>query len=217
MVKFRGGWAATRPVRAAIAAGAIGGLIAGGFGSRLAMWIVAIVDGDTEGRLTDSGATVGEITVGGTLQLFLLTMIAGVIGGLLFAGSRRWIPATHVPKGLVFGLALMIVPGIVIFNPDNPDLQMFEPVLLFHALFVGIFVLYGLIVASIAKRLHPERPRSPSPERARRAVAREVIVLTGLLGLHLFVAGGIREGEGTCLAVDGRGGCAVRPADSDGS
>ena len=105
------------------------------------MRLVAIVDGDADGRLTDSGATVGEVTVGGTLELFLATTIAGMIGGLLYVGIRRWIPATHVPKGLVFGLAVMIVPGIVVFTTANLDLQLFEPVLLFHALFIGIFLL----------------------------------------------------------------------------
>ena len=65
----------------------------------------------------------------GTFQLFLVTTIAGVVGGLLYRSIRRWIPATHVPKGLVFGLLVMIVPGIIVFNPDNPDFQLFEPVL----------------------------------------------------------------------------------------
>ena len=111
----------------------------------------------------------------------------------------------------------MIVPGIVVFNTDNPDLQLFEPMLLFHALFVGDFVLYGTIVAAVAERLHPARPRPPSPARAGRAITREAAALVALIGLHVFVAGGILEGEGTCLAVDGNGGCARRPADGDDS
>ncbi len=216
MDAFRAVWAKTRSIRAAIAAGALGGLVAGGIGSRVAMRVVAIVDGDSEGRLTDSRARVGEFTVGGTLGLFVVTTIAGVLGGFLYLGIRRWIPATHVPKGLVFGLAVMIVPGIVVFNPDNPDLQMFEPVLLFHALFIGIFLLYGMIVASVAEALHPARPRPPSPRRAGRAIAREAAVLVVLVGLHLFIAGSILEREGTCLFADGKGGCKLRPTDGEG-
>ena len=43
-------------------------------------------------------------------------------------------------------------------------------------------------------------------------------MLLVLVGLHLFIAGGMLEVEGTCLAVDGKGGCALRPtSDDDGT
>jgi hypothetical protein len=211
MTRLRALWSRTRFLRAAVAAGAVGGLVAGGIGGRLVMRLMALVDSETDGQLTDSGATVGAITLGGSLQLVLVTMIAGVVGGLLYVGIRRWIPATRVPKGLVFGLLVMIVPGIIVFNPDNPDFQLFEPVLLLHGLFVGIFLVYGMMVVAVTEALDPAPVRASSPGHARWALAREVAVLVVLLGLHVFMAGGMLEGEGTCLAVDGRGGCALRP------
>ena len=203
----------TRVLRAAVIAGAIGGLVAGGVGGRVVMRLVALVDGETDGQLTDSGATVGAFTVGGTLGFGMVATIAGVLGGLLYVGIRRWIPATHIPKGLIFGLFVMIVPGILVFNPDNPDFQVFEPVLLFHALFVGIFLLYGLLVSTVAEAVYPLPTRHATPGHPRRAIAREVMVLVMLLGLHVFIVGGMLESEGTCLVADGKGGCALRPAD----
>ena len=180
MNRFDALWTRTQFLRAAISAGAVGGLVAGGVGGRVAMRLV-------------------------------VTTIAGVVGGLLYRSIRRWIPATHVPKGLVFGLVVMIVPGIIVVNPDNPDFQLFEPVLLFHALFVGIFLLYGLLVVAVAEVLDPAPVRASSPGHPRRAMAREVAVLVVLLGLHVFIAGGMLEMKGPAWPSTGRGGARSAP------
>ena len=44
MPRFRALWSRTRFLRAAVAAGAVGGLVAGGIGGRLVMRLVALID-----------------------------------------------------------------------------------------------------------------------------------------------------------------------------
>lgn len=51
-----------------------------GLGSRLAMRIVALLNGEAEGTLTDGGETVGAITAGGTIGLVIF---GGALSGFL--------------------------------------------------------------------------------------------------------------------------------------
>ena len=59
--------------------GLIVGLIVGGIGSRAAMRLMAMTSPAARGLETDFGATVGEITLGGTLSLLLSRRIAGTL------------------------------------------------------------------------------------------------------------------------------------------
>jgi hypothetical protein len=70
------------------------GAVFGGVGGRIIMRIVALIDQSAYGVRTDSGATVGEITVGGTIALTIVTILAGIICGvsstdLTWANPRR--------------------------------------------------------------------------------------------------------------------------------
>ena len=68
--------------------GALAGLIAGGVGSRLAMRMMAATStAAVQGTETEFGATVGEISFGGTLFLFIAGAILGAGGGLIYMGS----------------------------------------------------------------------------------------------------------------------------------
>ena len=171
------------------------------------MRVAGIIDESQAGNLTDSGATVGEFTLGGTLELLIITSVFGVFGGILYLGIRRWIPSSFVPKGLTFGAAVLIVPGATVFNEDNPDLQIFEPVLLILPFFWVLFLLYGTIVARLAHELHPEAPRTLPPTRRNKVI--EALMVVVLVSFNIAVAVGIKEHEGTCLAPDGVGGCAI--------
>jgi hypothetical protein len=80
-------------VASAIAPGFIAGLIVGGLGSRIAMRVMALTSTDTvQGTETDFGATVGQISLGGTIFLLLAGGAIGVLGALIFLALRRWLP-----------------------------------------------------------------------------------------------------------------------------
>jgi hypothetical protein len=55
--------------------GASVGLVIGGVGGRLAMRVIADADPSTFGLGTASGATIGTVTVGGTLNVLVQTGI----------------------------------------------------------------------------------------------------------------------------------------------
>jgi len=87
--------------------GLVVGLVVGGGGSRLAMRIVALANGEFTGALTYAGERVGEISAGGTLFLLLAGAFVGTFGGAAYALVRAWLPRQALLRALVFGLGLL--------------------------------------------------------------------------------------------------------------
>ena len=58
------------------------GVLAAGAGGRLLMRLLAVTSPDADGQITEAGAEIGEITVGGTLAF---VAFAGVAAGALAA------------------------------------------------------------------------------------------------------------------------------------
>jgi hypothetical protein len=202
-------------MRVAVVAGAIAGLISAGVGSRVVMRIIALADPDTDGRFTDAEATVGEITLGGTFNLLMLGTIAGVMGGALYLGVRRWLPVPAGWKWLAYAVLTLATVGQLLFDQNNADFQIFEPVLMVVALFSVLFFLNGFIVSALVDRFHPE-PAYGSSLRVSRAVA-GVIALVCVLGFaaHAISTVEMVDDQGTCLSAKGGGlGCAVRTSDA---
>ncbi len=96
-----------------------GGILAGitmiGAGGRLAMRLLAVTGGDSaQGRTTEAGETVGEITVDGTVGFVVFNGIfGGIVAGALYLLVRRFLPARWL-GGATFGLGLLIVAGTTI-------------------------------------------------------------------------------------------------------
>jgi len=202
-------------MRVAVVAGAIAGLISAGVGSRVVMRIIALADPETDGANTDAEATVGEITLEGTLELLALGTIAGVMGGALYLGVRRWLPVPVGWKWLAYAVLTLATVGQLLFDQNNADFQIFEPVLLVIALFSVLFFLNGLIVSPLVDRFHPE-PAYPSSLRVSRAVT-GIIALVCVLGFaaHAASTAEMIDEQGTCLSAKGGGaGCAVRASDA---
>jgi hypothetical protein len=90
-----------RLVAAALGAGVVAGVLVAGAGGRLVMRLLALTSPDVEGSLTEGGATVGDISLDGTLGLIPFGGVpAGHLSGLLYALVR---PAP--PPGRAGGLA----------------------------------------------------------------------------------------------------------------
>ncbi len=139
-----------RSVATGALAGFLAGFIAGGIGSRVAMRVVAITAGDADqGALTDFEARVGEITAGGTIFLLLAGGLVGVLGGLIYLAVRRWLADAGPLRGLTFGTLLLAMLGSSIIRSDNPDFHRFGAAPLNMAMFAGIFVVFGVLVAPL--------------------------------------------------------------------
>ena len=212
-------WRRTRAARAAIAAGAIAGLLVGGFGGRIVMRLVALMDPSRDGVLSAGGNTVGEITLGGSLELFIFGTVAGIGGGFAYILLRRWIPASGARRALLFGVGVVLVPGVTEVNEDSVDFQIFEPVLVSVALFDLLFLLYGLAVGQLADRFHPA-PLASGGGRATTVVhgILAAIILVALI-VNVVNVTRIVDSAGTCLSgrVGGGETCGILTTDVEDS
>jgi hypothetical protein len=191
--------------------GAIFGALFGGVAGRILMRGIFLIDKSTDGAKTDFG-TVGEITVGGTLTLLILTTLAGVFGGVGYVAIRRWLPwRSPVARGAFFGSFMMFGPGVIFVN--EVDLQIFEPAVPIFAMFVVLIVLYGIAVAVVTDRIRPLPAVSPGQrvETAARWLVR--LAAVGVLAMAVLVTQNVYDKGGTCLTGDGNGGCGARVSD----
>ena len=198
------------PVRGAAVAGALAGFVSAGIGSRVVMRIIAVLDDDHDGVLTDSSATVGEFSFGGTFSLLALGTVFGVIAGLMYLGLRRWLWVSPAWRGIVFGPLTLVTIGQLLFDSMSLDLQIFEPIAVVLVLFVALFLINGLILAPLTDRIHPEPDYATGRRMPRIAIG--MLAIVALLGLALTVDTfrTIVGDAGTCYsAVGGGEGCAV--------
>ena len=140
-----------------VAIGVLGGIAAGflvgGIANRLIMRILAMVNEEKSGVMTEVGNISGEITAGGTLGLIIFVGLAsGIIGGLLYVMIRRWLPGGGLLKGVAFGVVLLCFSGPIVFDPDSVDFALFGPRQLSVVLFALLFPLYGIVVSLIVER-----------------------------------------------------------------
>jgi hypothetical protein len=175
------------------------------------MRFIALADPETDGRFTDAEATVGEFTFGGTVELAVLGTIAGVIGGALYLGMRRWLPGSSGWRGLAYGAFTLLTVGQLLFDRNNADFEIFERVLLVIALFSVLFFVNAFIVSGLVDRFRPEPAYEPSARVSRTVTG--VIALVCVLGFaaHAITTVQMVDDQGTCLSAKGGGaGCAVR-------
>lgn len=207
-------WQGSAPIRGAVLAGALAGFVSAGIGSRVVMRIIAVLNPDRVGVMTDSSATVGLISLGGTMSLLILGTVAGVLGGLVYLGLRRWLWVPPMWRGLAFACVTLLTIGPLLFDPTNVDFQVFEPVLLIVALFAALFVLNGLVVARAVDRIHPEPAYPAHPWIPKAACGFIVLVcLVSLVGMAGTLRAMVAE-SGTCYSARGGGnGCAVLTRD----
>lgn len=169
-----------RTLSATVAAGALGGLLVAGFGSRLLMRVIAATSDDAaQGRRTEADAVVGEITLGGTFFLAIFGVGIGVMGSLGYWGLRRWLPPRSWAAGLVvagIGAGLLARP-IELLHPDSIDFEFLGPVWLAVVMIVLLMAGLGWVSGTLVDEFGHAWP---APTRSVRGIA-------GLLPLALLV------------------------------
>ncbi len=175
-------WPVGRLVRAmgiGVLTGLAAGLVAGGVGSRLAMKLVALTAGPgARGMITENGNRIGAFTADTGFLLFFGAFL-GAFGGLLYVALRPWLPRSGRRRGPAFGALLLAACGTAIIEGENFDFHRFGIPVLNIALFGGLFLLFGLVVAPLADRADRAFPAIP-PRRAPRL---------GALGAYALLAG----------------------------
>jgi hypothetical protein len=164
--------------------GLIAGVVVGGIGSRVIMRIMALTSAPAvRGAETDFGATVGQITLGGTLFLLILGGILGMAGGIAYLAVRKLLPGPRWAEGLVFGVLVLALVGRLLVVPDNPDFLILSPAGLAVALFSALPILFGLLFVPLQRLFEPPIAALGRPG---------LLAIPVLIGLApLILAGGV--------------------------
>ena len=151
---------ALRPLAGCLAAGLAVGLVVAGLGSRLVMRILALVDEDARGIITENGNIVGEITFEGTMGLIVFVGLpTGFVAGMIVFAVRRWLPTRFAWRGLALSVVLLGLLGGTVIDADNFDFLFLDPAGLAVALFGLLFFATGYALAPLADRWGPGVPR----------------------------------------------------------
>lgn len=141
-----------RRVGVSVVADAIAGFLAGGVGGRLFMGYLAYLNPAAAGVESDDGFTVGQVTLAGTLNLFLVGTLLGAFAGLVWVAVRglrfgpRWWRAVSMP------LAAAFVIGDALVHTDGVDFRLLEPPLVAVGLTLAVPVLATVIITALGDR-----------------------------------------------------------------
>ena len=143
---------AARRMGAMTALGALLGLLVGGVGGRLAMMLLARLNPEVTGLISDDGFRMGQFTVSDTVNLLLFGTLLGVVGAGVYALLRglrigpRWFQILSIAAGPA------VVIGAPIVHTDGVDFRLLEPTWLAIGLFVAIPGVYAALLTVLAER-----------------------------------------------------------------
>jgi MFS family permease len=139
-----------RHITAAGLSGLIAGVLVGGIGGRLFMRIAGAIASDiAQGRTTEAGFTVGEVTFGGSIGLIIfLGIFSGLFGAVFYVALFPWLSWAGRWRGLAFGVTMFAAVSATsdLMNPDNIDFFILknEPILV--GLMIILVVGFGLVL-----------------------------------------------------------------------
>ena len=147
---------ALRTLACVLTAGFVAGLLVVGFGGRLVMRVLAATSGGgAQGRFTDAGELVGEITLGGSIGFVIFAgLLIPLASSIVFIPLRRILPRTSWIAGSLFGLLLLATFGVSDpLSPDNVDFVILSPTWLAVTLVCLTALLFGVTFSAIVARL----------------------------------------------------------------
>ena len=148
-----------RSVAVALGIGALVGLVVAGGGARLAMRLIALADDREDfGSITDSGAIVGDITLGGTVAVLLTGMALGIFGALGYTALRAWLPTRGAYRSPIFVL-IVLGFGLSLTIDGNQEDFVFLHTAVSIVSFAAVLTLYALAVPPLIDRLAPGTAR----------------------------------------------------------
>ena len=149
-------WAVTaehalRRLAAVTWAGALLGLLVGGVGSRLAMLLLARLNPEATGVISDDGFAMGQLTTA-TFNLLVVTTFIGVFGGGIYFALRGLMIGPRWFQVLSISVGPAVVAGGSIVHVDGVDFNTLEPVGLSIVMFVVIPGVYAALLTVVAER-----------------------------------------------------------------
>ncbi len=145
--------------RAITLTGIILGALVGGVGGRLAMFVLRLTSADSvRGVISDDGFEIGQITLGGTYDLILVSAGIGVIGAGGYALVERWLIGPGWFRLVTAALGAGLVVGSMLVHADGVDFTLLGPVWFAIALFIAIPALFGGVVGPLLNWFRPDDP-----------------------------------------------------------
>ncbi|MDN3309422.1 hypothetical protein QWJ90_00570 [Microbacterium oryzae] len=168
--------------------GITSGVLVVGAGGRLVMRLLAVASPEASGRITEAQATVGEITVEGTLGYLLFGALpAALVSTALYLLVAHWIPRGALAGPVLAGVCLVIVGTTVDpLRAENIDFAILDPDWLGLVLFALLAVLQGAFVAAVAARLSRSLP--PMSKRNLPATAVPFLLAVAYVPLGILLA-----------------------------
>jgi hypothetical protein len=139
----------------ATVSGLLVGVLVVGPAGRLAMRLLAATSPEAQGRITDAGEVVGEITLSGTIGFFVFVGLPFGLGVGIAYALVSWLLPRGVLGGAVLGALLLVVLGSALdpLREANPDFDILGPGWLSVLTFVAMALLTGMVTAPVAGRV----------------------------------------------------------------
>ncbi len=152
-------------------AGLITGVLVGGIGGRLFMRIAgAIAGGAAQRRTTEAGFRVGEVTVGGSLELIIfIGIFSGLFGAVFYVSLFPWLRWAGRWSGVALGVLMFAATSATsdLMNPDNVDFRILGNGTALVLLILLLFVAFGVVIEGVYRLIDK---RMPPPDAAVDAV-----------------------------------------------
>jgi len=172
-----------------VAAGGCAAVVAGvvsAVSSRLAMSLLASLNPEDAGIRSDDDFVIGQVTLGGTVQLTAATIQLTLVGAALYLLLRPFLVGTGAVRVVTSAIGFGVTFAAVIIHPDGVDFTRLEPLWLGIALFVAVPVIVVAAFSALAEYWLRDRSWFMTTSRSRVAPLLATWVLAGV-GLLLLV------------------------------
>lgn len=141
-----------RRLSAVSAAGALTGLVVGGIGGRLAMMLLARLNPEATGVISDDGFAMGQFGLRATANLLLIGFGLGLLGAGIYLVLRALMIGPRWFQVLSIAVGPAVVVGEALVHTDGVDFHVLQPAGLAIALFVLIPGLYAAGLTLLSER-----------------------------------------------------------------
>jgi hypothetical protein len=138
------------------------------------MRLLGATSGDVaQGRLTEAGEIVGEVTFGGPVGFIIFVgLLFPLVVAVLYLPLRHLLPNRVWRGGLIYGAVLLATFGVADpLSPDNRDFRILAPPVLAVGLVVALGLLFGTTFTALVALLERRVPNLLDPTTWHRKVA----------------------------------------------
>lgn len=175
-----------RQATAILIAAVVAGLVIGGGGSRVFMLIARLLAPERKRVITESGARIGEVTLGGSFFLILFVGVFIAIGiGVLLAVSHGALEPLGPWEGPIVGWLVLALFSPAVIDPDNFDFAVLGDQAITIAMIAALGIGAGWAAVAIRNRLLRRLPHRADIRREGSAYLPAFVL--GVIGVVMIV------------------------------